>query len=364
MPNADLSSSYRSGSLELPNRIVMAPMTRLRATADGVPTDLNATYYAQRASAGLIVTECTMVEPMSQAYMHSPGLFSEAQRDGWKKVVDAVHQKNGRIFVQLWHAGRTAHSELLPGNALPVAPSAIAAEGDTHTPSGKKPFETPRALDVAEIGKVVESFARAAELAAEAGFDGVEIHGAFGYLIEQFLADGSNKRTDGYGGWIENRSRFLFEVIDAVAETFDLERIGVKLSPANTYHGTTDSDRKKTWGYVIERLGSGKIGYVHLMEPTPADIARGVGFAGSLDQFGRFVRGTLITNGGYDYDRGTRVVAAGAAQLVSFGQLFIANPDLPERFKKKASLNEPDPKTFYGRNGQGAAGYTDYSPLS
>jgi N-ethylmaleimide reductase len=330
-------------------------MTRLRAI-DSVPQPLMATYYAQRVSAGLIVTECTMVSPLSLGYMNCPGIYSSEQVAGWREVTEAVHAKGGRIFLQLWHSGRVSHPSLL-GGELPVAPSAVAATGSLHTPDGKRPMEAPRALETHEISEIVEQFRKGAENALAAGFDGVELHGAFGYLIDQFLQDGSNQRTDEYGGSIEKRSRFLLEVVEAVSSVWGADRVGIKLSPSNTFYGMFDSNPKATFGYVIDALNRFGLGYLHLMEPNEVDLATRDVLQSVTSLFRPIFKGTLITNGGYDQEKGNAILASGDADLVSFGKLFIANPDLPKRFELKAPLNAPDPKTFYAPDEKG---YTDY----
>lgn len=355
--NADINlfSPVKVGSYTLPNRMVMAPMTRLRAI-DSVPQPLMATYYAQRVSAGLIVTECTMVSPLSLGYMNCPGIYSSEQVAGWREVTEAVHAKGGRIFLQLWHSGRVSHPSLL-GGELPVAPSAVAAVGELHTPDGKRPMEAPRALETHEISEIVEQFRKGAENALAAGFDGVELHGAFGYLIDQFLQDGSNQRTDEYGGSIEKRSRFLLEVVEAVSSVWGADRVGIKLSPSNTFYGMFDSNPKATFGYVIDALNRFGLGYLHLMEPNEVDLATRDVLQSVTSLFRPIFKGTLITNGGYNQEKGNAILASGDADLVSFGKLFIANPDLPKRFELKAPLNAPDPKTFYAPDEKG---YTDY----
>jgi len=355
--NADVNlfSPVKVGPYTLPNRMVMAPMTRLRAI-DSVPQPLMATYYAQRVSAGLIVTECTMVSPLSLGYMNCPGIYSSEQVAGWREVTEAVHAKGGRIFLQLWHSGRVSHPSLL-GGELPVAPSAVAATGSLHTPEGKRTLETPRALETHEIPEIVEQFRKGAENALAAGFDGVELHGAFGYLIDQFLQDGSNQRTDEYGGSIEKRSRFLLEVVEAVSSVWGADRVGIKLSPSNTFYGMFDSNPKATFGYVIDALNRFGLGYLHLMEPNEVDLATRDVLQSVTSLFRPIFKGTLITNGGYDQEKGNAILASGDADLVSFGKLFIANPDLPKRFELKAPLNAPDPKTFYAPDEKG---YTDY----
>ncbi len=353
--NVNLFSPVKLGPYTLPNRMVMAPMTRLRAIGT-IPQPLMATYYAQRASAGLIVTECTMVSPLSYGYMNCPGIYSQEQVAGWQKITEAVHANGGRIFLQLWHCGRVSHPSLL-GGELPVAPSAIAAVGSLHTPEGKRTLETPRALETDEISEIVEQFRKGAENALAAGFDGIELHGAFGYLIDQFLQDGSNQRADEYGGSVENRSRFLLEVVEAVSSVWGSDRIGIKLSPSNTYYGMYDSDSKATFSYVLDALNRFNLAYVHLMEPNDVDVATREVLNPVTPLFRPIFKGTMISNGGYDHETGNAILASGNADLVSFGKLFIANPDLPKRFQLNAPLNTPEPKTFYGPDEKG---YTDY----
>ncbi len=353
--NINLFSPVEMGSNNLSNRIVMAPMTRLRAI-DSIPQPLMATYYAQRASSGLIVTECTMVSPMSNGYMNCPGIYSSEQIEGWQKITDAVHHAGGKIFLQLWHCGRVSHSSLLNGKQ-PVAPSAIAPVGELHTPSGKVAIETPRALEKDEITEIVEQFRSGAENAKTARFDGVELHGAFGYLIDQFLQDGSNQRTDEYGGSVENRARFLLEVVEAVSGVWGAERVGIKLSPSNTFYGMVDSNPQATFGYILEALNPKGLAYVHLMEPNQIDLQNRDVLNPVTPLFRPIYQGTLITNGNYTQETANTALNNSNADLVSFGKLFIANPDLPKRFKLKASLNEPDPRTFYGSTEEG---YTDY----
>ena len=351
----NLFSPVKLGAYTLPNRMVMAPMTRLRAI-ETIPQPLMATYYTQRASAGLIITECTMVSPLSYGYINCPGIYSSEQVAGWKAIADAVHARGGRIFLQLWHSGRVSHPSLL-GGERPVAPSAIAATGTLHTPEGKRSLETPRALETHEIPEIVEQFRKGAENAMTAGFDGVELHGAFGYLIDQFLQDGSNQRTDEYGGSIENRAKFLLDVVAAVASVWGADRVGIKLSPSNTFYGMYDSNPQATFSYVLNALNRFNLAYVHLMEPNEVDLATRDVLHPVTRLFRPIYQGTLITNGGYDKETGNSILASGDADLVSFGKLFLANPDLPKRFELNAPLNTPDPKTFYAPDEKG---YTDY----
>ena len=353
--NINLFTPVQLGPYTLPNRIVMAPMTRLRAIAS-IPNSLMATYYAQRASAGLVVTECTMVSPLSLGYINCPGIYSEEQVAGWQLTTNAVHEQGGRIFLQLWHSGRVSHSALL-GGELPVAPSAIAGVGSLHTPIGKVSLGTPRALETQEISEIVEQFRKGAENALTAGFDGIELHGAFGYLIDQFLQDGSNQRTDEYGGSIEKRSRFLLEVVEAVASVWGANRVGIKLSPSNTFYGMHDSNPQETFSYAINALNPFGLAYLHLMEPNEVDLATREVMNPVTSYFRKIFQGTLVTNGGYDRPTGDSILTSNNADLVSFGKLFLANPVLPKRLELNVHLNTPDPKTFYAPD---ATGYTDY----
>jgi len=352
-----LLSPASLGSLSLTNRMVMSPMTRCRAADGGIPTPLNAEYYRQRASAGLILAEGTQVSPRAVGYPATPGIHSAEQVQGWKIVTDAVHAAGGRIFLQLWHCGRVSHSFFHSGE-LPVAPSPIAINGKTlqFRGDGGVPFETPRPLERSEIPLVVDEYRQGAINAKTAGFDGVEIHGAFGYLPDQFLQDGTNQRTDEYGGSVENRARFLLEVTQAAIEVWGADRVGVKLSPSNTYNDMRDSDPVQTFSFAVAALSKLGIGYVHIMEASASDLRHG-GNAIPVTAFRPHFRGTLIVNQDYDREKAETVLARGDADLVSFARLFLANPDLPVRFAKGASLNTPDPSTFYGG---GEQGYTDY----
>jgi N-ethylmaleimide reductase len=355
----NLLSTYQLGNLELPNRIIMAPLTRQRAGEGNVPHELNAEYYVQRASAGLIIAEATQVIPEGQGYPHTPGIHSPEQVEGWKLVTDAVHQASGRIYLQLWHVGRISHPDLQPHGALPVAPSAIAPKGEVLTFEGMKPFVIPRALETSEIPKIVEQYRLGAENALKAGFDGVEVHAANGYLIDQFLRDGTNKRTDEYGGSVENRARFLLEVTKAVIEVWGSQRVGVRLSPSGTFNDMHDSNPLETFGYVAEALNKFDLAYLHIFEAIDADIRHGATVVPTSHLREGF-SGTLIVNGGYTRERGDEVLAKAEADLVAFGTLFISNPDLPKRFALNAPLNQADPTTFYGGSEKG---YTDYPTL-
>ncbi len=343
--------------------MVMAPLTRGRAGRGNVPGIMNAEYYAQRASAGLIITEATQVSPQGIGYPNTPGIHTAQQVAGWRLVTDAVHSGGGTIFLQLWHVGRISHPSLQEGGALPVAPSEVGPKGDAITYEGRKAFVAPRALEMSEISEVVAQFRDGAKHALDAGFDGVEIHAANGYLIDQFLRDGTNLRTDGYGGRVENRARFLLEVVESVSGIWGAERVGVRISPTSAFNDLSDSDPQKIFGYAAESLGRLGIAYLHVVEGTETDdfdFLRGastsVFFRGLRDAFG----GAYIANGGYDFERANASLARGDVDLVSFGRLFLANPDLPERFARNAPLNAPDIATFYGGDEKG---YTDYPAL-
>jgi N-ethylmaleimide reductase len=357
MARPNLFAPFDLGGLALPNRLVMAPMTRNRAGPGNVPTALNGEYYAQRASAGLIVTEATQVSPQGVGYPGTPGIHNDAQVEGWRRVTDAVHRAGGRIFLQLWHVGRISHPSLQPDGGLPVAPSAIAAEGEAFTPGGMQPFVVPRALEVAEIPGVVAQFEEGARRALAAGFDGVEIHGANGYLIDQFLRDGTNRRTDRYGGSVENRARFLLEVTEAVAGVWGADRVGVRLSPWSDFNNMRDSDPPATFNHAARALARFGLAYLHVVEPGGSVPAGAAPLAPDLKAaFG----GPLMVNGGYTRPLAEAALARGEADLVSFAALFLANPDLPARLERNSSLNVPDPATFYGGDHRG---YTDYPAL-
>ena len=356
----DLFSPFRLGPLQLPNRVVMAPMTRNRAGPGNAPTALNAAYYAQRAGAGLIVAEASQVSPQGLGYPATPGIHSAEQVAGWRTVTDAVHAAGGRIFLQLWHVGRISHPTLQPDGALPVAPSALAPAGQAWTLDGMKPYVTPRALDTAELPGIVAQFRAGAANAKAAGFDGVEVHAAHGYLLDQFLRDSTNRRTDSYGGAASSRVRLLIEVMAAVAGEWGAARVGVHLSPTNlAFNDIADSDPAATFATVVRALDRLGLAYLHLVEPGPADP---VGADPRLDAafFRPWWRSALIANKGYDRERANAVLRDGAADLVSFATLYLANPDLDERLRRGGPFNAPDRKTFYG----GAAkGYTDYPAL-
>ncbi|NMO15425.1 alkene reductase [Pyxidicoccus fallax] len=356
MSQQPLFTPFTIGSLKLPQRIVMAPMTRNRAGPEQVPTPLMAEYYAQRASAGLIITEATQASLQGYGYPNTPGIHTDAQVEGWRRVTDAVHARGGRIYVQMWHVGRISHPVMQPGGALPVAPSAIAAEGTLFTTEGPKAFVTPRALELAEIPGIVREFAEGARRAKEAGFDGVEVHGANGYLLDQFLRDGSNHRTDAYGGTVEKRARLLLEVTEAVAGVLGADRVGVRLSPTNPFNSMSDSDPEKTFGYAAGELSRLGLAFLHVMAPV-ADPRTPTLLPLIRERF----RGPLMTNGGHTLQSANAVISDGLADLVAFGVPFLANPDLPERLRQGAPLNTPDKATFYGGD---ARGYTDYPALT
>lgn len=336
------------GAWTLPNRVIMAPLTRSRAGSERIPNDLMAEYYVQRASAGLIISEATSVTPMGVGYADTPGIWSDAQVAGWRKITDAVHKEGGQILLQLWHVGRVSDPIFLDG-ALPVAPSAIQPEGHVSLVRPKKPFVTPRALDADEISGVVEAFRIGAVNAKEAGFDGVEIHGANGYLLDQFLQDSTNTRSDEYGGSLENRARLMLEVTDAVVSVWGADRVGMHLAPHADAHDMGDSDLLGTFTYVAEQLGKRGLAFICARGGQRDDwIAPKLKTA-----FG----GVFIANEQFTKETAEQAVESGTVDAVAFGQLFIANPDLPYRLKTGAALNEPDPSTFYA---SGAEGYTDY----
>ncbi|ODS51940.1 MAG: alkene reductase [Acidobacteria bacterium SCN 69-37] len=352
-----LFTPHAAGDLALPNRLVLSPMTRSRALPGGLANPLAATYYAQRASAGLLISEGTQVSPQGVGYIRTPGIHSAAQAAAWAVVTEAVHAAGGRIVAQLWHVGRISHPDFHDG-ALPVAPSAIAGVGEVFTPEGRKALVTPRALETHEMAGIVEQFREAATQAKAAGFDGVELHGANGYLLDQFLRDGSNVRTDAYGGAIENRARLPLEVVDAVIGVWGAGRVGYKISPTASIFGMEDSDPAATFGYLADELSRRGIAYLHVAEAVAGPrLAPGPRIAPGLrSRFG----GALIVNGGYDFASGEAAVASGEADFIAYGVPFLANPDLPERFRRGASLNEPDPNTFYAGEEKG---YTDYPAL-
>ena len=356
-----LLQKTRLRNLELQNSIAMAPMTRSRASNTGVVNDLTVLYYTQRASAGLIISEAINISEQALGSPFTPGIYSIEQINAWKKVTDAVHEKGGKIFAQLWHTGRVGHSVDKNG-ILPVAPSSISIQGQQHfTSQGPKDYETPRSLETSEVKQIILDYKQAALNAMEAGFDGVELHAAFGYLPNQFLVESANQRTDEYGGSIENRSRFVLEVMKAMVEAIGENKVGIKLSPSIPFNSIIDSNPIALYTYLINEFNNLPLAYIHLMNamyPTdnlpqyPRDV---------LDTFGKLTQHTVIANGGYTRESGERELERGLAKIISYGALFLANPDLPKRFELNAELNSPDRATMYGG---GEKGYTDYPTLN
>ncbi|RUT80155.1 alkene reductase [Ancylomarina longa] len=360
MKENTLLSNYFIGEMELKNRMVMAPMTRNRAGEGNVPTELMAKYYKQRSGAGLIITEASQISPQGMGYPATPGIYSPAQVEGWKLITEAVHQENGKIFIQLWHVGRISHPDYHNGDA-PVSPSAVKPAGQAFTYEGLKDFEEPRALTKEEIKEIVADYRKAAENAKAAGFDGIEIHAANGYLIDQFLVDKTNKRIDEYGGSIQNRSRFLFEVLEATLEVWESSRVGIRLSPSGLFNDMGDSDPVALFGHVIERLNDYKLAYLHLIEPLmPTDdypqLVKQVGA-----YYGQIYKGVRMLNGGFTKETANQAIKNDISELVSFGTSYLANPDLEKRFELDADLNAPNQDTFYGGD---EAGYTDYPSMT
>ena len=356
MPYPALFSAVQLGALALPNRILMAPLTRCRAEAGHVPGDLMAEYYAQRASAGLIIAEATMAIEGHSAFWAEPGIHSDTQVAGWKKVTDAVHAKGGRIALQIWHGGRACHP-LMNDGAQPVAPSAIPITNDeVHTPTGKVPYATPRELRDDEIPGIIAGFKKAAENAKAAGFDGVEVHGANGYLLDEFLRDGSNQRTGPYGGPIENRARLLLEVLEATISVWGSDRVGLRISPLNSYNSMSDSDPVGLTTWLATKLNDYRPAYLHLMRADFLGQQKGDVVTPARAAF----KGTLIGNMGYTADEAESAIAAGQLDAVAFGTSFLANPDLPARIAAGAPLNRPKPAKFYT---PGPEGYTDYPAM-
>lgn len=350
-----LFTPLQAGATTLPNRILLAPLTRTRADAGHMPNDLMVEYYSQRATGGLLITECTMVAPNTSAFINEPGIYNDAQIAAWKKVTDAVHAKGGRIFMQIWHAGRAGHPDINGGVAT-ISSSATAIEGDIHTPGGKVPHAVPQALAAEDIPAIVAAYAQGAKNAIAAGFDGVEVHGANGYLIDQFLRDTPNQRTDGYGGSLENRARFLFEVLTAVTAAIGADKVGLRLSPLNSYNSMKDSDPIALIGFLADRLNAFKLAYLHVMRADFFGVQKGDVMTVAREKY----KGVLVGNMGYTPDEAEAAIAAGKLDAVAFGTAFLANPDLPARIQTKAPLNAPNPDTFYVG---GAKGYTDYPTL-
>jgi len=348
------------GPYKLSHRVVMAPLTRMRSDPGDIPSDLMIEYYAQRASkGGLIISEATPVSTRGNGYAGAPGIYSDTQIAGWQRVTNAVHARGGRIFQQLWHVGRQSHVDLQPNGDAPVAPSAIAAEGHAYSKRGEVPFSMPRALELHEIPGIIEEFRSGAERALRAGFDGVEIHGANGYLPDQFLQDGTNKRTDEYGGPIENRARFMLEVTQAAISVWGADRVGVRIAPSGTYGSMSDSDPAATFGYLTTQLDRLGIAYLHVVEPRikgTEEVSHGRPPIATQHLRPKFSR-TLIAAGGFTPASAEAIVTFGDADLVAFGRHFISNPDLPERLRQGLPLTRYDRSTFYGGD---ARGYTDY----
>jgi len=351
-PYPHLFSPLKLGAIQLPNRIIMAPLTRARSEEDHIPTDLMVEYYAQHASGGLIIAEATMAMEGCSAFWKEPGIYSNEQIAGWKKITDAVHAKGGRIVLQIWHGGRACHPVLNNGQ-VPVSASAIAIDDKVHTPEGELPYTVPHALTIEEIPAIIEGFRQAAINAKTAGFDGIEVHGANGYLLDQFLRDGSNKRTDNYGGSIENRARLLFKVLAAVSEIWGSNRVGLRLSPLNSFNSMLDSDPVALTKWLSEKLNEFNLAYLHIMRSDFFGIQK----EDVLSVAEQFYQGNIIGNMGYDAAEAEAAIAKGDLEAVAFGVSYLANPDLPERLKAGAELNQPNPDTFYTA---GPEGYTDY----
>lgn len=370
-PAEKLFEPLRLGAYTLPHRVVMAPLTRSRAHQPGnIPSALNACYYAQRASAALIISEATQVSMQGQGYAWTPGIHSREQIAGWRLVSDAVHEAGGLIFMQLWHVGRISHPALQPDGMLPVAPSAIRPAGEAFIENARGegtlvPFVTPRALHIEEIPYIVRQYAVGARHARNAGLDGVEIHGANGYLLDQFINSGTNHRTDAYGGSVERRARLLLEVVEAACEIWGADRVGVRLSPRGTFNDVHDDDPEATFGYIASQLNDFRLAYLHLINPDAAALDRGEEPGAEAQRILALLRekyhGTLMVAGGFDRDSAEAWLRAGRADLIAFGRKFIANPDLPQRLRTRAPLQADDPDTYYGG---GAKGYTDYPTLA
>jgi len=359
MSSAKLFESFKLGPITLPNRLVMAPLTRNRAVPPGmVPSPLAVDYYGQRASAGLLITEASQVSQQGQGYQDTPGIYSKEQVEGWRKVTERVHERGGRIFIQIWHVGRISHTSLQTGGGKPVAPSAIRAKGKTFVNGTFTDISEPRALELSEIPGIIDDFKRGAANALAAAFDGVEIHGANGYLLDQFAKDGANQRTDAYGGGIENRAKLMLEVSKAVAAEAGADRTGIRISPVTPANDVSDSNPQPLFDYIVDGLEALKLTYIHVIEGAtggPRDIAP-FNYASLRKRFKR----AYMANNGYDFELASKQLEVNAADLIAFGKPFISNPDLVERLKQGAPLNEWDKATFYGG---GARGYTDYPTL-
>ena len=353
-----LLSPFDLNNLSLKNRVIMAPLTRSRAGEERIPNALMAEYYAQRAGAGLIITEGTTISKQANGWLHTPGIYTKEQTEAWKQIVDAVHAKGTPIFLQLWHTGRSSHSSFQENNQLPVAPSAIKLEGsEAHTPEGKQPHEIPRALQTAEVSQVVEDYRQAAANAKQAGFDGVEIHGANGYIIDEFLQSKTNQRTDKYGGSLENRFRFLKEIIESILTVWDAGRVGVRLSPNGNYNDMGSQDFRETFTYVIEQLNQYQLAYLHVLDGLGFGFHE-LGEPMTIAELRKIYDGTLMGNCGYDKESAEKAIASGDADLIAFGRPIISNPDLVARFANGWELNaDPKPAIWYSFE---AEGYTDF----
>lgn len=356
-----LLSPFRIGDLTLKNRVVLAPLTRARAGVERIPNELMREYYSQRAGAGLLISEATVISEQAIGWQQSPGIYNDAQVDGWKKITDAVHAKGAPIFLQLWHMGRSSHSAFRADRSLPVAPSAIKLNGEyIHTPIGKQPYETPRALETAEIPLVVEDYRRAAQRAKEAGFDGVEIHGANGYLIDQFLQSRTNHRTDRYGGTIEKRFQFLREVTEAVVTVWPSHRVGVRLSPNGNFNNMGSPDFRETILHAARELNPFNLGYLHVVDGLGFGFHQ-LGEPMTLAEFRAVFKGSLMGNCGYTQQSAEAAITAGHADLIAFGRPFISNPDLAERFAKGWPLTAPaDMSVWYSFDPKGYADFPRY----
>ena len=352
----DLFSPARFGAIELANRVVMSSLTRNRAGPGNVPTPLSAEYYRQRASAGLILTEATPICAEGHGYPRTPGIHTREQIAGWKRVTEAVHGAGGKIALQLWHVGRISHPDLQPGGARPVAPSAIRPPGQVYTGQAMKDFVTPRALETAEIPALIATYAQAAHHAMEAGFDGVELHGGNGYLLDQFLRSSTNRRDDAYGGAKENRARLLLEVMEAVCSAIGSDRVGLRLSPVTTFNGMADDDPQDTFDYVVTQLNPLQLAFLDVLQGTGGE-SREQWVPFDYERLRALYSGNFIRNNGYDFAMAQAAVTSGAADAIAFGRLMLANPDLVERLRLGAPLNAPDPETFYSGEEKG---YTDY----
>jgi N-ethylmaleimide reductase len=367
VPKDKLFEPVTVGRYTLQNRMVMAPLTRSRARQPGnVPGPLNACYYAQRASAGLVITEATQISMQGQGYAWTPGIHSKEQVDGWRLVSDAVHEAGGLIFMQLWHVGRISHPALQPDNMLPVAPSAIRPSGEAFIEDEEGhpalvPFETPRALETVEIPYVLRQYFRASRNAMDAGMDGVEIHGANGYLIDQFLCTRSNKRTDAYGGAAVNRARFLFDALQAAIDVWGADRVGVRLSPLGTFNDVGDDQPEVLFRHVAGTLNGYGLAYLHVINPATSSAEADPRAVPIMDMIREIYRGKLVVAGNFDHETAEAWLERGKADLIAFGRKFLANPDLPERLRKNLPLNADDPATYYGG---GAKGYTDYPSVA